>query len=82
MKRTLTQFMDNQADHAAGAVLGMKYHSIIGHGEAASDVKFVEWTQDIVEEYNNRKHTSTPKFNFYDVLVREDIIRIEDKATS
>ena len=42
MKRTLTQFMDNQRSHGAGAVLGMKYHSIIGHGEAASDVKFVQ----------------------------------------
>ena len=49
----------------------MKYHfSIIGHCE----VKFTEWLQDMVKEYNNGKHTSTPKFIFYDILVREDII--------
>jgi hypothetical protein len=48
--------------------------AIIGHGEAASEVQFVEWLQDMMAEYN-KQYTTTPRFNFYHVLVREDVIQ-------
>lgn len=54
----------------------MKFHfAITGHGEAANEIEFVEWLQNLMAEYNKRHTSITPKFNFYHVLVREDVMQ-------
>jgi hypothetical protein len=55
----------------------LKFHfAITGHGEASTEVEFVEWLQDMINEYNRAYTSNTiPKFNSYHVLVREDVIQ-------
>jgi hypothetical protein len=54
----------------------MKFHfAITGHGEAANEIEFVEWLQHMVNEYNKQQRIAARRFNFYHVLVREDVIQ-------